>query len=110
MPQTVVVGVLYIHCAGGTLPTLGGGFLVVTTFSLLRAGRSGVLTMWGGVTEPLSTHIHGCPVVPFQRGRGKNVRMTTPIPSSLLLDVNNTSAKVRVEGYLDNAQADLHQQ
>ena len=25
------------------------------------------------------------------------------------LDENNTSAKVRVEGYLDNAYADLHQ-
>ena len=24
MPQTVVVGVLYIHCGDGTLPTLGG--------------------------------------------------------------------------------------
>ena len=54
MPHTVLVGVLYIHCAGGTLPTLGGGFLMVTTFSLLTAGQLGVLTIWGGVTEPLA--------------------------------------------------------
>ena len=54
MPLAMVVEVLYIHCAGGTLPTLGGRFLMVTIFSLLRAGRLGVLTIWGGVTEPLA--------------------------------------------------------
>ena len=55
VPLTVVAGVLYIvlHCAGGTLPTLGDGFLMVTTFSLLTASRL-VLTIWGGVTEPLA--------------------------------------------------------
>ena len=42
-------------------------------------------------------------------GEGKMVRMTTPIPSSLLLDKNNTSAKVKVEEYLENAYADLYQ-
>jgi len=36
--------------------------------------------------------------------------MTTPIPSSLLLDENNTSAKSRAEGDLDHANADLRQQ
>ena len=50
----VVVGVLYIHCVGGTLPTFGGGFFLVTTFSLLAASRLGVLTIWGGVSEPLA--------------------------------------------------------
>ena len=49
----MVVGVLYIYCAGGTLPTLVGRVLMVTTFSLLTAGRLGVLTICGGVTEPL---------------------------------------------------------
>ena len=75
----------------------------MTTFSVLRAGRLGVLTIWGGVTEPLA-HIFMA-VVSFQMERGQNVRMTTPIPSSL--NENNTSVKVRVEGYLDNAYADL---
>ena len=37
-----MVEVLHIHCAGGTLPTLGGRNLMVTIFSLLRAGRLGV--------------------------------------------------------------------
>ena len=46
-------GSLHTSC-GGTLPTLGGGFLMMTTFSLLRAGRLGVLTIWGAVTEPLA--------------------------------------------------------
>ena len=46
-------------------------------------------------------------VVSFQREKGKIVIMSTPDPSSLSLDKNNTSAKVRVEGYLDNAYADL---
>ena len=50
----MVVEVLHIHCAGGTLPTLGGRFLVVTIFSLLRADRLGVLTIWGDVTELLA--------------------------------------------------------
>ena len=49
-----MVGVLYIHCVGGTLPTLCGGFLMVTTFSLLTAGRLGVLIIWGAVFEPLA--------------------------------------------------------
>ena len=35
--------------------------------------------------------------------------MKTPISSSLSLDGKNTSAKVRVEGYLDHAYADLGQ-
>ena len=84
---------------------------MVTTFSLLRAGRLGVLTNWGGVTEPLAPIFMAAPLFPSrERERGINVRMMTPIPSSLLLDVNNTWAKVRVEGYLDNAYADLHQQ
>ena len=52
----MVVAVLHIHYAGGTLPTLGGRFLVVTIFSLLRAGRLGVLTIWGGVTESLAPY------------------------------------------------------
>ena len=82
---------------------------MMTTFSLLRAGQLGVLTNWGGVTEPLAPIFMAAPLF-LSRERGKNVRMTTPIPSSLLLDVNNTWAKVRVEGYLDNAYADLHQQ
>ena len=51
----MVVGVLYINFAGGTQQTLGSGFLMVATFSLLRAGRLGVLTIWGGVTEPLAS-------------------------------------------------------
>ena len=54
------------------------------------------------------THIYGCPVVPLQREKAKNVRMKKPIPSSLSLDGNNSSA--RVEGYLDNAYPDLRQQ
>ena len=103
-----MVGFPYLHCAGGTLPTLGGGFLMVTTFSLLRAGRLGVLTVWGAVIEPLAPiFIAVCCFLPEREG--KIVIMSTPDPSSLSLDKNNTSAKVRVEGYLDNAYADLHQ-
>ena len=52
----MVVEVLHIHCAGGTLPTMGGRFLMVTIFSLLRAGRLSVLTIWGGVTESLAPY------------------------------------------------------
>ena len=33
-------------------------------------------------------------VVSFQREKCKNVRITTPIPSSVSLDENNSSAKV----------------
>ena len=102
-----MVGFPYLHCAGGTLPTLGGGFLMVTTFSLLRAGRLGVLTIWGAVIEPLAPIF--MTVVFFQREKGKIVMMSTPDPSSLSLDKNNTSAKVRMEGYFENAYADLHQ-
>ena len=47
-------GFPYLRCAAGTLPTLGGGFLMLTTFSLLRADRLGVLTIWGAVIEPLA--------------------------------------------------------
>ena len=55
--------------AGGTLPTLGGGFLIVTTFSLFRAGPLGVLTIWGGVTEPLAPIFMAALLFPFkQRG------------------------------------------
>ena len=96
-----MVGFPYIHCAGGTLPTLGGGLLMVTTFSLLRAGRLGVLTIWGAVIEPLVPIF--MTVVSFQKEKGKIVIMSTPDPSSLWLDKNNTSAKVK------NAYADLHQ-
>lgn len=49
------MGALYIHFAGGTQQTLGSGFLMVATLSLLRAGQLGVLTIWGGVTEPLTS-------------------------------------------------------
>ena len=59
-----MVGFPYLYCAGGTLPTVGGGFLMVTTFSLLS-------------------------VVSFQREKGKIVMMSTPDPSSLSLDKNN---------------------
>ena len=52
----MVVEVLHLHCGGGTLPTLGGTFLMATIFSLLRAGRLGVLTSWGGVTESLARY------------------------------------------------------
>ena len=48
------MGLPYIHCAGCTLPILVGWFLTVTTFLLLIAGRLGVLTIWGGLTEPLA--------------------------------------------------------
>ena len=102
-----MVGFPYLHCAGGTLPTLGGRFLMVTTFSLLRAGRLGVLTIWGAAIEPLAPIF--MTVVSFQREKGNFVMMSTPDPSSLSLDKNNTSTKVRVEGYLDNAYANLHQ-
>ena len=102
-----MVGFPYLHCAGCTLPTLGGGFLMVTTFPLLRAGRLGVLTIWGAAIEPLAFIF--MTVVSFQREKGKFVMMSAPDPSSLSLDKNNTLTKVRVEGYLDNAYADLHQ-
>ena len=41
-----------------------------------------------------STHIHGCPVFPFHKERGKKVRVTTPISSSLSLDGNSTWPKL----------------
>ena len=67
-----MVGVLYIHCAGGTLPTLGGGFLKVT-FSLLRAGRLDVLAIWGAVTEPLAPiSMAVCCFLP--EGEGKSLK------------------------------------
>ena len=47
----------------------------------------------------------GCP----DCGGGGYPIMTTPMSLSLWLDGSNTSAKVRVEGYLDNAYADLRQ-
>ena len=57
-----------------------------------------------------STHILGCLLFPSRgRGNGWKVRMVPPIPLSLSLEENNTSAKVWVEGYLDNAYADLRQ-
>jgi len=56
------------------------------------------------------THNHGYPVVPFQRERGKNVKMMTPVPSSLSCHGNNTSAKAGVERRtLDNPYADFRQ-
>ena len=67
-----MVGFPYIHCAGGTLPTLGGGFLMVTTFSLLRAGRLGVLTIWGGVTEPVASIFMAlCCFLPEREGKNR---------------------------------------
>jgi len=96
-----VVGFPYLHCAGGTLPTLGGGFLMVTTFSLLRAGRLGVLTIWGAVIEPLALiFMTVCCLLP--EGDGKNCNNVDAYPFT-------SFAKVRVEGYLDNAYAELHQ-
>ena len=60
----MVVEVLHIHCAGGTLPTLGGRFLMVTIFSLLRAGRLSVLTIWGDVTDHLAPIFMAAPFFP----------------------------------------------
>lgn len=67
----MVVEVLHIHCAGGTLPTLGGRFLVVTIFSLLRADRLGVLTIWGGVTVSLAPYswLPCCSLPESERGK-----------------------------------------
>ena len=67
----------YLYCACGTLTTLGGGFLMVTTFSLLRAGRLGVLTVWGAVIEPLAPiFIAVCCFLP--EGEGKNCNNVDP--------------------------------
>jgi len=79
VPQAVVVGFPYIHCAGGTLPTLGGGLLMVTTFSLLRAGRLGVLTIWGAVTEPLAA-IFMAVCYFLLVGEGKNLKNDDAYP------------------------------
>ena len=74
-----MVGFPYILCAGGTLPTLGGGFLMVTTFSLLRAGRSDVLAIWGAVTEPLAPIFMAvCCFLP--EGEGKNCKNDDAYP------------------------------
>ena len=69
----------YLHCAGGTLPTLGGGFLMVTTFSLLRAGRLGVLTIWGAVIEPLAP-IFMAVCCFLSEGEGKNCNNVDAYP------------------------------
>ena len=65
-------GVFYIHWTGGTLPTLGGGFLMVTTLWLLRAGRLGVLTIWGDVTEPLAPIFMAALFFPSTKRGGKS--------------------------------------
>ena len=65
-----MVGILHIHCAGGTLPTLDGVFLMVMTFSLLRAGQLGVLTIWGGVTEPLAPIFMAAMLFPSRKREG----------------------------------------
>ena len=74
-----MVGFPYLHCAGGTLPTLGGGFLMVTTFSLLRAGRLGVLTVWGAVIEPLAP-IFMAFCCFLQEGEGENCNNVDAYP------------------------------
>ena len=63
---------------------------LVTIFSLLRAGRLGVLTVCGGVTEPLTPIFMAALLFP-SRERLKNVRIKKPIPSSLSLDGNNSN-------------------
>ena len=67
-----------------------------------------------GVTQPLAS-ISMAGLLSPSKKRGENVRkvnfflITFPFPSSLSLDGNKTSVKVRGEGYLDNAFADLRQ-
>ena len=61
------------------LPTFGGGFLMMTTFSLLRAGRLGVLTIWGAVIEPLAPIFMAvCCFLP--EGEGKNCNKVDAYP------------------------------
>ena len=74
-----MVGFPYLHCAGGTLPTLGGGFLMVTTFLLLRAGRLGVLTIGGAVIEPLAP-IFMAVFCFLPEGEGKNCNNVDAYP------------------------------
>ena len=58
-----MVGFPYLHCAGDTLPTLGG--------------RLGVLTVWGAVIEPLAPIFMAvCCFLP--EGEGKNCNNVEP--------------------------------
>ena len=47
---------------------------LVTIFSLLRAGQLGVLTIWGGVTEPLAPIFMADLLFPSRGKVGKNNR------------------------------------
>ena len=55
-------------------PTLGGMFLMVTIFSLFRAGRLGVVTICGGVTEPLAPIFMAALLFSFRERVRKNNR------------------------------------